>query len=378
MPQPPRDYYGLLGVSQDATPEEIKRAYRRLARELHPDVNPDPASQERFKDITVAYEVLSDPEKRHMVDLGGDPFGSAGGGGGSPFAGFGGLGDVFDMFFGGTQGQRGPRSRVRQGADALLRIDLTMAETALGAHKDITVDTAVLCTTCSGDGCAPGTSPRTCDTCGGRGEVQSVQRSLLGNVMTSRACPVCAGTGEVIPNPCPTCGGDGRIRARRTIPIDVPAGIEDGMRIRLTGEGEVGQNGGPAGDLYIEIHELQHDFFTRDGADVHCTIGVPMTAAALGTELPITLIDGAEERIEVKAGTQSGTVLTLRGKGVTHLRGSGRGDLYVHVEVRTPTKLDVEQEKLLREFATLRDEQVSLSTPRNGFLGKVRDAFNGR
>ena len=298
MPESVRDYYGLLGVSRDATSEEIKRAYRKLARELHPDVNPDPVAQDRFKMITAAYEVLSDPEKRRMVDLGGDPLSSGGGAGaGSPFgAGFGGgLGDVFDMFFGGGNGSgRGPRSRVRQGADALLRLDLTMSETALGTHRDITVDTAVLCGTCSGDGCAPGTSPRTCDTCAGSGEVQSVQRSLLGQVMTSRPCPVCAGTGQVIPKPCPTCGGDGRVRATRTIGVDVPAGVEDGMRIRMTGQGEVGQGGGPAGDLYIEIHEQADEVFTRDGADLHCTVSVPMTAAALGTEMTITTLDGVD------------------------------------------------------------------------------------
>jgi molecular chaperone DnaJ len=381
VPEAVRDYYGLLGVRKDATSEEIKRAYRKLARELHPDVNPDTAAQERFKEVTAAYEVLSDPEKRRIVDLGGDPLGQSGGGAaGNPFgAGFGGLGDVFDMFFGGGAGAgRGPASRVRQGADALLRLDLAMAETALGTHRDITVDTAVLCTTCSGDGCSPGTSPRTCDTCHGSGEVQSVQRSLLGQVMTRRPCPVCAGTGQVIPNPCPTCGGDGRVRATRTIGVDVPAGVEDGMRIRMTGQGEVGAGGGPAGDLYIEIHELADDVFTREGADLHCSVAVPMTAAALGTELTINSLDGDDLRVEIKAGTQGGSVVTLRGKGVTYLRDTRRGDLFVHVEVRTPSKLDAEQEKLLREFAALRDEQVSVTSSRGGLFGKFRDAFNQR
>ena len=214
-----RNYYGLLNVGRDATAEEIKRAYRKLARELHPDVNPDPQAQNRFKEVTTAYEVLSDPEKRRIVDLGGDPLAPAGGAGGNPFgAGFGGFGDIFETFFGGAAGgTRGPRSRVRQGADALLRIELSMAEMAFGVHKDIAVETAVTCQTCSGDGCAPGTRPRTCDTCGGRGEVQSMQRSLLGPVMTSRQCPTCGGTGQQIPSPCPNCSGEGRVRARRTI-----------------------------------------------------------------------------------------------------------------------------------------------------------------
>jgi len=376
----PRDYYRLLGVRKDATPEELKRAYRKLARELHPDVNPDPAAQDRFKEVTAAYEVLTDPEKRRIVDLGGDPLapgGGGGGGAGGPFGGFGGFGDVFEAFFGGGTmggGGRGRRSRVRPGADALLQLSLTLEETAFGVRREITVDTAVVCETCHGDGCAPGTKPRTCVTCGGAGEIQTVQRSFLGQVMTTRACSACGGTGEQIPSPCPTCAGDGRVRARRTKTVEVPAGIEDGMRIRLAGQGEVGPGGGPAGDLYIEINELPHETFTREGADLHCTIAVPMTSAALGSDLVLTTLD-TEEKIEIRAGTQSGSVLHLRGKGVPRLRSSTRGDLYVHVEVRTPTRIDEEQERLLRELAALRNEDVAVSTKSGGLLGKVRDAF---
>jgi molecular chaperone DnaJ len=376
----PRDYYGMLGVQKDATPEELKRAYRKLARELHPDVNPDPAAQDRFKAITAAYEVLNDPEKRRIVDLGGDPLAQGGGGGGQGAGfggGFGGFGDVFEAFFGGggpMGSGRGRRSRVRPGADALLQLQLTLEETAFGVRKEIVVDTAVVCETCTGNGCAPGTSPRTCATCGGAGEIQSVQRSFLGQVMTTRACSACGGTGEQIPSPCATCGGDGRVRARRTKTIDVPSGIEDGMRIRLAGQGEVGPGGGPAGDLYIEISETPHETFTRDGADLHCTIGVPMTSAALGSELVLTTLDG-EEKIEIRPGSQSGSVLHLRGKGVPKLRSSVRGDLFVHVEVRTPTRLDEEQEHLLRQFAELRAEDVAVATKSNGLFGKVRDAF---
>jgi molecular chaperone DnaJ len=375
----PRDYYRLLGVRKDATPEELKRAYRKLARELHPDVNPDPAAQDRFKEVTTAYEVLSDPEKRRIVDLGGDPLSQAGGGAGSPFGGFGGFGDVFEAFFGGggpTGGARGRRSRVRPGADALLQISLSLEETAFGVRREFTVDTAIVCESCHGDGCAAGTSPQTCATCGGMGEIQSVQRSFLGQVMTTRACSACGGTGEQIPSPCPSCGSDGRVRARRTKTVDVPAGIEDGMRIRLAGQGEVGPGGGPAGDLYIEVSELPHDVFTRDGADLHCTIGVPMTSAALGSDLVLTTLDG-EEKIEIRAGTQAGAVLHLRGKGVPRLRSSARGDLFVHVEVRTPTRLDEEQERLLRELAAMRAEDVSVASKPSGtgLFGKVRDAF---
>jgi molecular chaperone DnaJ len=376
----PRDYYGLLGVGRTATPEEIKRAYRKLARELHPDVNPDRGAQEKFKAVTAAYEVLSDPEKRRVVDLGGDPLSQGAGTAGNPFAGFGGFGDVFEAFFGGgaAGGGRGRRSRVRPGADALVQISLTLEEAAFGVRRELTVETAVLCDICHGDGCAPGTSPRTCATCGGSGEIQSVQRSFLGQVMTTRACSACGGTGEQIVTPCPTCAGEGRVRARRTITVDVPAGIEDGMRIRLSGQGEVGPGGGPAGDLYVEIAEQQHDTFARDGADLHCTVVVPMTAAALGTDLALDTLD-SEEKIEIRAGTQSGSVLTLRGKGVPRLRSSARGDLYVHVEVRTPTRLDEGQEHLLREFAALRNEDVSVTGKNGGGLfGKVRDAFGGR
>ena len=374
------DYYAVLGVRHDATSEEIKRSYRKLARDLHPDVNPDPAAQERFKEVTAAYEVLSDPRKREMVDLGGDPLGSGGGGAGagSPFAGFGGLGDIMDAFFGGATA-RGPRSRVRQGADALIRLDLELAETAFGTTKDLTVDTAVVCATCAGAGAAPGTHPATCDTCGGRGEVQSVQRSFLGQVMTSRACPTCGGTGTIIPHPCGSCGGDGRVRARRTVSVKVPGGVEDGMRIRLSGQGEVGPGGGPAGDLYVEVHEIPHDIFSREDDDLHCRVSLPMTAAALGAALNLSTLDG-DEQVDIRPGTQSGSIITLRARGIPHLRGVGRGDLHVHVEVKTPTRLDAEQERLLRELARLRSEEQPLSTRASGgsLFSRMRDAFNGR
>src|SRR6478672_10261994 len=370
----PLDYYGVLGVRQDATPEEIKRAYRRLAREYHPDVNHEPGAGERFKDIGRAYEVLADPEKRRLVDLGGDPLSQGAGSAGNPFSGFGGFGDVFEAFFGGAGGARGGarRSRVRPGADALLQMTLTLEEAAFGVRRELNVETAVLCEQCRGSGCAPGTSPRTCATCGGTGELQSVQRSFLGQVMTTRACTACAGTGEQIPSPCPACGTEGRVRARRTITVDVPAGIEDGMRIRLSGQGEVGPGGGTAGDLYVEVAEQPHDTFTREGSNLHCTIVLPMTAAALGTDLVLTTLDG-EEKLDIRAGTQSGMVLTLRGKGVPRLRSTQRGDLLVHVDVRVPTRLDEDQERLLRELAALRHEDVSAVTKAGGLFGKLRD-----
>jgi molecular chaperone DnaJ len=373
-----RDYYGVLGVSRDASPDEIKRAYRRLARELHPDVNPDQSAKDRFAEVKAAYEVLSDPDKRRIVDLGGDPLdnGAARAGAGDPFAGFGGLGDIMDAFFGGMTGTgtaRGPRSRVQPGADALIRMRLTLEECAAGLTKELTVDTAVLCSECTGSGCAPGTSPTICDICGGRGEVQSVQRSFLGQVVTSRTCPNCRGLGEVIPDPCRQCGGDGRVRARRTVTVKMPAGVADGMRVRLAGQGEVGSGGGPAGDLYVEVEEIPHEVFTREGVDLHCVLPLPMTAAALGTTVRLpSLFEGEELELDIEPGIQTGTVRTLRGRGMPRLRSSGRvdgrGDLMVHIEVLTPTKLDARQIELLRELAALRgEEQPDLSL--NGRAG---------
>jgi molecular chaperone DnaJ len=371
-----KDYYGILGVRRDASAEDIKRAYRRLAREYHPDVNPDPVAQEKFKEINAAYEVLSDPQKREIVDLGGDPLAPAGSGpgpgAGGPFVGF---QDIMDAFFG-TAAARGPRPRVRPGADAILRLELDLQETAFGVETPITVDTAVLCTTCSGAGTAPGTHPQTCEVCGGRGEVQSVQRTFLGQVVSARPCANCQGYGTVIPHPCQTCGGDGRVRTRRTLTVKIPAGVEDGMRIRLAQQGEVGPGGGPPGDLYVEIHERTHDVYSRKGDDLHCRVTVPMTAAALGTRLTIKTLDG-EENVDVRAGTQPNATMRIRGKGVPHLRGTGRGDLFVHLDVRTPTKLDPEQERILRDFARTRGEEVAELSKQGGFFSRMRDAFNG-
>ena len=365
------DLYAVLGVSRDASPDEIKKAYRRLARDLHPDVNPDPATQERFKEVTAAYEILSDPEKRQRYDAGPDAFGGGG---------FGSFGDIFEAFFGQGMGggSRGPRSRVRRGADSLVTMTLDLPEAAFGVTKEITFDSAVVCDTCTGAGTAPGTFPETCGTCQGRGEISQVQRSFLGQVMTTRPCPRCGGVGTTISSPCPGCGGDGRVAKRRTLTVKIPAGVEHGMRIRLSGEGEVGPGGGPAGDLYVEVAERAHDVFERDGDDLHCKVTLPMTAAALGTTLTLDTLDG-EESIDIRPGTQSGSVVTLRARGVPHLRASGRGDLHVHVEVRTPTHLDAEQEGLLRDLARLCDEEHPDGTAGGGGLfGRLRDVLGGR
>jgi molecular chaperone DnaJ len=382
------DYYTILGVGRQASAEEIKRAYRRKARQLHPDVNPDPVAQEQFKDVTRAYDVLSDPQRRQVYDMGGDPL-SAGGGTGGFGAGFS-FTDIMDAFFGQGAAQRGPRPRVRPGQDALLRIRLDLAEAAFGATKEIKVDTAVACNVCAGAGTAPGTSVQTCTTCRGSGEIGQVQRSFLGEVRTMRPCPTCRGFGTVIPRPCPECAGDGRVRARRTITVDVPPGVDTGTRINLRGQGEVGQGGGPPGDLYIETTVNGHPVYTRDGDDLLCTITVPMTAAALGTsvELPMLEADIAGHGSDVELtmplviepGTQSGTRLAVRGRGVPRLRGTGRGNVIATIVVETPERLSDQEADLMRHLAQLRGEEgatVESEGRQKSMFGRFKDALGG-
>ncbi|WP_193609136.1 molecular chaperone DnaJ [Nocardioides lijunqiniae] len=388
-----KDLYELLGVARDADDDAIKKAYRRLARQYHPDVNPDPDTQETFKEISLAYEVLSDPQKRAAYDRGGDPFGGgqAGFGQGAGFS----FTDIMDAFFGGQpgaggQGGRGPRSRVRRGQDALIRLEISLAEAAFGVARELKVDTAVLCDACHGEGAAPGSHPVTCETCRGAGEVAQVQRSFLGEIRTLRPCAACRGFGSIISDPCRSCSGDGRVRSRRTLTVKIPAGVDNGTRVQLTEQGEVGPGGGPAGDLYVEIHVAEHETFTRHGNDLHCTVSVPMTAAALGTSLTLPTLEADIEQgadsgvetsfeLEIGSGTQSGTQQVLRARGVPGLRG-GRGDLVVTILVETPQRLDARQEELLRELAAIRHEesptgQVPAGAQRSVF-GRLRDAFN--
>ncbi|HET7328140.1 MAG TPA: molecular chaperone DnaJ [Nocardioidaceae bacterium] len=384
-----QDYYETLGIQRDASPEEVKKAYRKLARKLHPDVNPDATTQDAFKDVTRAYEVLSDPSKREMYDMGHDPM-SAGAGGAAGFGQGFSFTDIMDAFFGQQQSGRGPRSRVRRGQDALIQLEVDLSEAAFGATRELKVDTAVACSQCAGSGAAPGSGPVTCETCHGRGEVSHVQRSFLGEVRTVRPCPACRGFGQTIADPCRECAGDGRVRARRTLSVKIPPGVDTGTRVQLPGEGEVGPGGGPAGDLYVEVHVALHPLFKRDGDDLHCTVTLPMTAAALGTkiDLPTLEADLGEQSelepsvpIEIKPGTQSGEAVALGARGVPRLRGTGRGDLIVHVVVETPSRLDQRQEELLRELAVLRDEESvegDFARPPKSVFDRLRGAFGQR
>ena len=367
------DHYQTLGVARDASPEQIKKAYRKMARQLHPDVN-DGADAE-FKAVSHAYDVLSDAGKRAAYDRGGDPSAAAGDGAGFSFT------DIMDVFFGGQGGgARGPRPRQRRGQDALIRLQVDLHAATFGAERELAVDTAVGCPTCDGEGTQPGTGTRRCDVCGGRGEVQQVQRSFLGQVMTSRPCTTCQGYGTVVAHPCVQCSGDGRVRSRRTMTIRVPAGVDNGTRIQLVGEGEVGAGNGPAGDLYVEIAVTPHESFVRHGDDLRATVSLPMTAAALGTTIELETLDGTQS-LDIEPGTQSGQARTLRGLGVTHLRAGGRGDLVVHIDVVTPKDLDDEQRRLLTELAALRGEQRPdgrFSSHGSGLFHRLRDVLSGK
>lgn len=372
------DYYEDLGVGREASPEEVKRAYHRMARKLHPDVNADAEAESRFKRVSQAYDVLSDPQKRRAFDAGSDPYGGASASFGQGFS----FSDVMDAFFGQAAGGagRGPRSRQSRGQDALIRLDIDMAEAVFGVERELTIDTAVACGTCHGKGSQPGTGTRTCDVCAGRGEIRQVQRSFLGQVMTARPCSACQGYGVVISDPCFECSGEGRVRKRRNLTILVPAGVDTGTRIQLAGNGEVGPGAGPAGDLYVEINVTAHETYQRRGDDLHCSVELPMTAAALGATIKLDTFDGMTD-VEIKRGTQPGDVIILKSFGVTHLRGAGRGDLLVHASIQTPAKLTSAQEELLRQLAVLRGEERPegrLTPASQGLFGKLRDAFLGK
>ncbi|HVM19651.1 MAG TPA: J domain-containing protein [Egibacteraceae bacterium] len=367
-----RDLYEILGVSRDASEDEIKRAYRRRARELHPDAGGD---EEEFKELTTAYEVLKNPTARQNYDRFGDPRGP-GGGGGDPFAGFGDISDLINAFFGGGFSGQTSRAPTGAGRDAIVDTVVTLEEASEGVRRDLEVTVPRTCTVCEGSGAEPGTRPVQCTRCGGSGAVQQVTRSLFGQMLTSTVCPTCRGTGDEIPSPCRACGGEGRDTVTDVVTVDIPAGVDDGTRLRVLGRGESGRRGAPSGDLYVRVRVRPHEVFTRDGNDLHCELRLSMTQAALGGDVPVMTLYG-EELLRIEPGTQPGEVLTLRRQGMPKLSGGGaRGNLYVHCRVETPRRLDDEQAELLRRFAELRGETVAdLSSNGRGILGRLRGAF---
>ena len=372
-----RDVYDILGVSKSATDKELKSAFRKLAMQHHPDRNPgDEAAEQAFKEVNEAYDALKDPQKRAAYDQ----FGHAAfeqGGGGNPFgggagaAGFDGFGDIFEEMFGSAFGGRrgGGRSQPGRGSDLQYNMSITLDEAYEGKTAQIKVPSAESCTTCSGSGAKPGTSPTTCGTCGGRGRV----RTQNGIFAMERGCPSCNGHGQVISDPCRSCNGAGKVAKDKQLSVNIPAGVEDGTRIRLSGEGELGQRGGPSGDLYIFLNIKDHDLFERDAQHLFVSMPVSMSTAALGGEIEVPSIDGTRVRVKISSGAQSGQQLRLRGKGMSIYRRQDRGDLYVRVEVETPTNLTKRQKELLEEFEKEGNAHSPLAAK---FLSKVKGFFN--
>jgi len=371
----PTDYYELLGIGRSATDDEIKRAYRQLARALHPDANGgDPESEARFKEVSVAYETLRDPERRRRYDMFG-PDGARGApSGGEGFGG--GLGDLFDAFFGGAAGGGGfgnsRPSGPRRGDDVEVVLDLRFEEAVFGVERAVSWRGPVSCESCSGSGAKPGTTPATCPECKGAGQVRRVRQSILGQVVTSAPCTSCRGFGEVIVSPCPDCRGEGRRLDDRTVTVEVPPGVDEGTTLRVSASGSPAPRGGVPGDLYVHLRVARHERFVRSGNDLVTQLHVAFTQATLGAELEVETLDGTES-VSVTPGTPSGKVIKLRGHGVPHVRGRGRGDLLVEIVVDTPHGLDKEQEQLIRELARLRGETVA--SGEGGLFSRIRSSL---
>lgn len=384
-----RDYYEILGLSREASQDDIKQAYRRLARKYHPDVNPDdPRAEEKFKELKEAYDILSDPDNRARYDrFGHQAFQEAGSGyrsgpdfgpqgpGFGDFQDMGDLDDIFEMFFGGGFGGRTrgrSRTSPRRGADLRYDLRITLEDVARGLEKELEMTRTEQCEECEGSGAAAGSAPANCDACGGTGQVRQARRTPLGQMVNVTTCRTCGGAGTIITSPCGVCGGEGRRRRRRKINIQVPAGVEDGTRLRLNGEGEAGSRGGPPGDLYVYVSVQPHSSFTRDGPDVYCDTRISMTQAVLGTEIEVPTLYG-EARLNIPPGTQPGKRFRMRGQGLPRLRGQGHGDQLVRVNVEIPERLNQQQRKLLEELATSFGEE-----PRReeGLFQRVRDAFS--
>ena len=378
-----RDYYEVLGLSKGASEDELKSAFRRKAKELHPDKNQgDKTAEQKFKEVNEAYEVLRDQQKRAAYDRFGHAAFEGGGGGGR--GGQGGFGpefatsmeDIFENFFGefvgGRRGGQGGRTVRERGADISYNMEITLKEAFSGKSAQIRVPTSVQCETCSGSGAKAGTKPTTCQMCGGHGKVRASQ----GFFTIERTCPACHGRGEQIDNPCPTCSGSGRVTKERMLSVNIPAGVEHGTRIRLAGEGEAGLRGGPAGDLYIFLAVKPHAFFQRDGADLFCRVPISMVTATLGGQIDVPTLEDTPSRIKVPEGTESGKQFRLKGKGMPVLRSNLHGDLYIQVEVETPKNLSRRQRELLEEFQ--RESNKDTNPSSSGFFSKVKEFFEGK
>jgi molecular chaperone DnaJ len=378
-----RDYYEVLGVSRTATVEEVKKAFRQKARQFHPDVNKEPEAEAQFKEISEAYEVLIDEEKRSAYDRFGHAAVSGNGAGGQgfdPFQGFGSFSDIFETFFtaaasgGGATGTR-PR-RAQRGAHLAYRLTIEFEEAIFGAEKEIEVPRLAVCPKCAGSGAEPGTDTTVCPNCSGRGEVRRTQQSIFGQFVSVVPCERCHGEGKIVSTPCTECKGEGRVRETRKLAVKIPAGVDDGAQIRLTGEGEAGPRGAPAGDLYIELNVRPSKLFKREGNDLTYELNVNIAQAALGAEIQVPTVDGATAPVKVAPGTQSGKIVRVKGAGVPFLRGTGRGDMLTKVNVQIPTTLTEEQKRLLRELGqTFGDNAPEL--PEKGLFGKLKDALGG-
>ena len=373
-----RDYYDVLGVARTASDDVIKKAYRKLALQFHPDRNKAPEATERFKEATEAYQVLSDTEKRSMYDRYGHGAFDRGGGATVDFSNFVGLSieDLFESFFG-SPGARGARQRVQRGQDLRYDLHLTLEEAVFGTSKEITLTKHITCTRCTGNGMEPGSQPVKCTRCEGSGEIRRVQQSIFGQFVNVTLCDRCGGEGQVIADPCKECQGRGVVRAKQTISVDVPPGSDEGLQIRLTGGGEPAPRGGVAGHLYVVLHVQPHRYFKRQGHDLLLEVPINVSQAALGDEFSIPTLDGREVPIKVPAGTQSGRIVRVRTEGVPYLREHGRGDLQVHLKVRIPTELSDEQKKLFRQLSNTFGDDGTTPSENKSFFDKVKDVFGG-
>jgi molecular chaperone DnaJ len=371
-----RDYYEVLGVSKSATKDELKKAYRKLSKQFHPDINKEPGADEKFKEVKEAYEVLSDDQKRAHYDQFGHVDPNQGFGGGDFGGGFGGFEDIFNSFFGGGGGgRRRDPNAPRQGADLQYTMTLKFEEAVFGKETDIEIPREETCDTCDGKGAKPGTKVETCKHCQGSGQLNVEQNTPFGRIVNRRVCHYCNGTGKEIKEKCSTCSGSGKVTRRNKIHVKIPAGVDDGQQLRVAGKGEAGINGGPAGDLYIVFHIRSHEFFERDGDDIYCEMPITFVQASLGDEVEVPTVHG-KIKLKVPAGTQTGTKFRLKGKGVPNVRGYGTGDQHVIVKIVTPTKLSEKQKQLLREFAEV-SGQTPLGEHEESFFSKVKRAFKG-